>query len=30
MGQCKSGGKDSKRDYATKEHLREGMGQSKS
>jgi hypothetical protein len=29
MGQCKSGGKDFKRDYA-KEKLRESMGQSKS
>jgi hypothetical protein len=29
MGQCKSEGKDSKRDYA-KEKLRENMGQSKS
>jgi hypothetical protein len=29
MGQCKPGGKDSKRDYA-KEQLRENMGQSKS
>jgi hypothetical protein len=29
MGQCNSGGKDFKRDYA-KEQLRENMGQSKS
>jgi hypothetical protein len=29
MGQCKSGGKDFKRDYAT-EKLRENMGQSES
>jgi hypothetical protein len=29
MGQCKSGGKDFKRDY-DKEQLRENMGQSKS
>jgi hypothetical protein len=29
MGQCKSGGKDFKRDYA-KEQLREKMGQSES
>jgi hypothetical protein len=29
VGQCKFGGKDSKRDYA-KEQLRENMGQNKS
>jgi hypothetical protein len=30
MGQCKSEGKDFKRDYAFKEKLRENMGQSES